>query len=84
MKRFSGQVHIFGKVWVTRVASTYCAPCGVGQLTEAGKAELVRGIEATSDVLGSGDADPKPRLEFCEADGLVHQVDLMFAERGLT
>lgn len=81
MRRFSGQVRIFARVWIQRVSSAYCAPCGVGQLIPAGTAKLQRAIAATRDVLSAREADPKPLLEFREKDGLAHQVELQLCAK---
>ena len=70
------QVRIFGKVWIQRVGSVYCAPCGKGQLTKAGQEKLARAIEMTREVLGIPKGSPEPLIQFRDKDGTIFQVEV--------
>ena len=75
MSSVPAQVRIFGKVWIQRVGSIYCAPCGTGQLTKAGQEKLARAIEMTRGVLGIPGGSPDPLIQFEDADGTIFQVE---------
>jgi hypothetical protein len=80
MARIPAQVQIFGRVWIQRVASAYCAPCGVGQLTAAGREKLNRSIAMTRSVMGTGQESPKPVIQFEDQDGMIFQIELKSAK----
>ncbi len=76
MTSLPAQVRIFGRVWIQRVGSAYCAPCGTGQLTAAGQQKLARAIEMTRTVMGIPNDSPEPLIQFRDKDGTIFQVEV--------
>ncbi len=76
MTSVPAQVRIFDKVWIQRVGSVFCAPCGTGQLTKAGQEKLDRAINMTRSVMGIPEGPPEPLIQFRDTDGTTFQVEM--------
>ncbi len=76
MMPLPAEVRIFHKVWIQRIGSAYCAPCGSGQLTKAGQEKLARAIEMTRSVMGIPKGSPEPLIQFRDKDGTLFQVEV--------